>query len=145
MNGKITKKVDTKVLLSTLWIFVIINYIFNDIFSLFFVPGVVDESLAFTGGSWVVPLFFAVILETAFVMVVLSRILPYAANRWANVIIGALHTALAVWSLVETVPEPFYAFIVTAEIIATLLIIWYAWKWTEQETGTIPAIAKQAG
>lgn len=127
---------DIKTKLSTLWIFVIINYLFNDIFSLYFVPGVVDEALGFTGGSWVAPLFFAVVLEAAFVMVVLSQILPYAANRWANIVIGALHMVLAVWSLVETVPEPFYAFIVTAEIIGILFIIWYAWRWQNPEVGT---------
>jgi hypothetical protein len=123
--------------LSLLWIFVIINYIFNDIFSLYFVPGVVDEAIGFTGGSWVVPLFFAVILETAFVMVLFSRILPYAVNRWANIVVGLLHTVLAVWSVTEGPSEPFYAFIVAAEIIATLLIVWYAWKWLKPETEKI--------
>lgn len=122
---------DIKEKLSLLWIFVIINYIFNDIFSLYFVPGVVEESLSFTSGSWAVPLFFAVILETAFVMVVLSRILPYAANRWTNIVVGLLHTVLAIWSVTESAPEPFYAFIVAVEIIAILLIIWFAWKWVK--------------
>jgi len=67
-------------------------------------------------------------------MVLFSRILPYAVNRWANIVVGLLHTVLIVWSVTESTPEPFYAFIVAAEIIATLLIVWYAWKWPRPET-----------
>lgn len=120
--------------LSTLWILLSLNYIWNDVFSLYFVPGVTEEAIGFTGGSWVAPFAFAVIIETAVVMVLFSRILPYAMNRWANIIVGVLHTALATWSVIEGVPEPFYAFIVTAEIVTTLLIVWYAWKWRKLET-----------
>ena len=42
MNANITKKLDTKVILSTLWIVVMINMWKADILSLF-IPGVVEE------------------------------------------------------------------------------------------------------
>jgi hypothetical protein len=31
----------------------------------------------------------AILLETAIAMVLLSRVLQYRANRWANIIVGA--------------------------------------------------------
>ena len=36
---------------------------------------------------------FAVLMETAIAMVLLSRVLKYGANRWANIIVGIIHTA----------------------------------------------------
>jgi len=55
MNTSITptKKIDTKVLLSTLWVVVMINMLMADILSLF-IPGVADE-LAKTAGETPVP------------------------------------------------------------------------------------------
>ncbi len=41
-SGKITEKIDTKVLLSTLWIVVMINMLKADILSLY-IPGAADE------------------------------------------------------------------------------------------------------
>ena len=36
----------------------------------------------------------AIMMEIPFVMIVLSRVLKYGANRWANIIAGIFHTAL---------------------------------------------------
>ena len=48
-NGKTTKKIDTKVLLSTLWIVVMINMLKADILSLY-IPGAAEE-VARTAGE----------------------------------------------------------------------------------------------
>ncbi len=123
---------DIKTKLSTLWIFATLNYLYADVFTLFFVPGVQEEALMFTGGAAFVALAFAVVMETAIAMVLLARFLPYNANRWSNIAMGALHTLLVFWSVVEDTPEPFYAFFATIEIATTLFIVWTAWKWKEQ-------------
>jgi hypothetical protein len=68
-------------------------------------------------------------METAIAMVLLSRVLPYAANRWANNIVGILHTAMVAWSLTGDTPTLYYAFFATVEIACTLFIIGYAWTW----------------
>ncbi len=41
----------------------------------------------------------AVLLETAIAMVLLSRVLPYRANRWANIIVGVIQIVANVQSL----------------------------------------------
>lgn len=124
---------DQKVLLSTLWIFAMFNYIYADVFSLFFNPAAQQEALALTQRSGLAVLVFAVLMETAMAMVLLSRVLKYGANRWANILVGILHTALVAWSTIGDTPEPFYVFFAIIEIACTLFIVGYAWKWTGLE------------
>ena len=77
---------------------------------------------------------FAVLMETAIAMVLLSRVLKHSANRWANIVFGALHTAAVAWSLFSgTPPAPYYVFFAAVEIACTLFIIAYAWTWRSPE------------
>ena len=118
--------IDSRVLLSTLWIFAVLNYLYADVLSLFFNPALLDEAKTFTGGSpWAV-LGAAVLMESAIVMVLLSRVLAYGANRWANVVAGLLHTAAVAGSLSLA---PYYVFFASIEMACTLFIAWYAWRW----------------
>jgi hypothetical protein len=128
-NKMATAIKDRKVILSTLWIFAMFNYLYADVFSLYFNPGAQEESLAFAPFAVV----FAVLMETAIAMVLLSRILKYGANRWANIVVGVLHTASVAWSLFGETPQLFYAFFAAIEIACTLFIIWYAWTWRNPE------------
>ena len=118
---------DRKVILSTLWIFTVLNYIYADVFGLSFNPVLQPNvTMDITQGS---ALAFAVLMETAIAMVLLSRVLKYSANRWVNIIVGVIQTALVSWSLSVTTPTLFYAFFAAIEIACTLFIIWYAWTW----------------
>ena len=87
---------DPKMILSTLWIFAMLNYIYNDVFGLFFNPAAQKITLSMGQGP---ALMFAIFMETAMAMVLLSRLLKYSANRWVNIIAGIFHTALVTWSL----------------------------------------------
>jgi hypothetical protein len=129
---------DRRPLLSTLWIFLVLNYLFADVYALFFDPvlqkAATQERLSGHVGSIEITqefvLLTAIILQTAIVMVVLSRVLPYRANRWCNIIVGSLQTAYAATSLVgSTFPDLFSIFFVAVEVACTLLIVWYAWTW----------------
>jgi hypothetical protein len=118
---------DRKVILSTLWIFAVLNYLYADVFGLSFNPVLQPNvTMDITQGS---ALAFAVLMETAIAMVLLSRVLKYNANRWVNIIVGVIQTALVSWSLSVTTPTLFYAFFAAIEIACTLFIIWYAWTW----------------
>ena len=129
-NGIITKKLDTKVLLSTLWIVVMINMLKADILSLY-IPGAVDEVAKTAGETPVTQLMLggAIMMEISIVMIIFSRVLKSRVNRWAN-IIASLITIAFIWG--GAAPEPHYVFIATVETICLLLIIWNAWKWTEK-------------
>ncbi len=129
-NIKGTELKDRKVVLSTLWIFAMLNYLYADIFTLFFSPAAQNETPAMSQEA---ALCFAIMMETAIAMVLLSRFLKYGANRWANIIAGIFHTALVAWSLTGTVPALSYVFFASIEIVCTLFITWYAWKWRSPE------------
>jgi uncharacterized membrane protein len=123
-----------KVTLSTLWLFVVLNYLYADVTSLFdrtnldaVLAGEVD-SMQITEGFL---LGAAVLMETSMVMVVLSRALPYRANRWANIASGVLNTLVAAGSLTVGHLALYYAFFAAVEIGCTVLIVGYAWRWVE--------------
>ena len=89
MNALATpvKKIETKTLLSTLWVVVMINMLKADTLSLY-IPGAVEE-VARTAGDTPIPLLMlgaAVIMEVSILMILLSRVLPYRVNRLANII-----------------------------------------------------------
>ena len=130
-NKKTTGMKDTKVLLSTLWIVVMINMLKADILSLY-IPGVLDELAEFAGET-PIPLIMlggAIMMEISIAMIFLSRVLKYRANRWANIIVSVI-TIVWIWAGGSTYPH--YIFIATIETVCLLLIIWYAWKWPNPE------------
>ena len=127
------KKIDTKVLLSTLWIVVMINMLKADILSLY-IPGSAEElarTSASTGAS--IPqlmLFGAVMGQLAIAMIILSRVLKYGINRWVNIGVGIINIAY-IWGGAASYPH--YIFIATVETLCLLLIVWFAWKWRNVE------------
>jgi hypothetical protein len=113
---KTTGKMDTKVLLSTLWIVVMINMLKADILSLF-IPGATDE-LAKTSASTGTPipqlmLGGAIMMEISIVMIILSRVLKYGVNRWVNIIVSIITIAFVIGGGVS---YPHYIFIAAVEV-----------------------------
>ncbi len=128
---------DRKVILSTLWIFAMFNYLYADYASLL-EPGMLEKLMTGSVGGIQITLGLllggAILMETAIAMILLSRVLKYRANRRANIIVGAIHTAAVLLSMVfGGVPPPYYLFLITIEVACTLFIIWYAWTWPKQE------------
>jgi len=128
---------DRKVILSVLWIFAIFNYLYADVMTL--IDPVVQEEIA-TGNVGPIQmnqgflLGAAILMETAIVMVLLSRILKYSANRWANIIAGIIHSVAVFSSMfIGEPPTLYYLFFGTIEIACTLFIIGYAWTWPRPE------------
>jgi hypothetical protein len=79
---------DMKVRLSTLWVFVMFNMVFADIVG-FLNPGTLEEMIAMKPDQGLL-LAFSMLLEIPIAMIVLSRLLKYRANRWANIIAGVI-------------------------------------------------------
>ena len=122
---------DPKMVLSTLWIFAVLNYLYGDVFTLFFTRGAQETTFAMPAGA---VMGFAVLMETSIAMVLLSRVLKHGVNRWANIVVGIINTALAAWSISSGAPAaPVAVFFAAMEIPCTLFIVWYAWKWSRAE------------
>ncbi len=124
---------DMKALLSTLWIFVLFNLIFRDLHDLFR-PGLLEEMMTgIVNGTRVTDemlLVGGIMMEIPISMVLLSRVLQYKLNRWANIITGAISIAFVIGTGAKDLDDIFFA---TIEVVALSLIVWYAWKWPKQE------------
>ena len=127
------RKLDTRVLLSTLWIVVMINMLKADILSLY-IPGATEEVVKTSANAGVsisqLMLGAAIMMEISIAMIILSRVLKYRVNRWVNIIVAIITIVFVVG---PGASYPHYIFIAAAEILCLLLIIWNAWKWTEQD------------
>jgi len=123
---------DARARLSWMWVFVMLNMIFADILT-FMKADVLKQFMEGRAEQIVVTpeflLLAAVVTEIPIAMVVLSQFLPRRANRWANVIAGAL-TIAYIWGG-GLLTAPHYLFFAAVQSVACIYIVWFAWKWRE--------------
>lgn len=134
-----TAKTDKKVLLSTLWIFVIFNYLYCDVVGLMD-PALLKQFIAGNAGGMQITQGFllgaSILMEIPIAMLLLSRVLKYRANRWANIIAGTIMTVVQILTLFAGTPTMYYIFFSIIEISCTAFIVWYTWQWTSPESGS---------
>ena len=115
--------------LSTFWIFVLFNITFRDIHE-FLKPGFIEEVMTgvVNGAQLTEGLFLlgGIMIEIPIAMVLLSRVLKYGVNRWANIVAGATTIAFVIANGAADLDDKFFAII---EVAALSLVIWQAWKW----------------
>jgi hypothetical protein len=119
------RSITPRTLLSTLWIFATLNFVYCDVVTLFSyvtVKSTINYNQGFLLGA-------AVLVEIPISMVLLSRILKYRSNRWANIIAGAVMTIVQAVTLFVGTPAIFYVFFSVIEIATTAFVVWYAWNW----------------
>jgi len=130
-----------KVVLSTAWIFAVLNYIYCDVAGLMdstvlkqFIEGSIGE-LEITEGFL---LGASILMEIPIAMVLLSRILKYKSNRLANVCAGAIMSVVQISTLfMGSPPTSYYIFFSIIEIACTAFIVWYAWRWPNPDAAAI--------
>jgi hypothetical protein len=140
-----TDAIDRKVLLSTIWIFVVLNYLYCDVLSLMDAPLLKQYLAGNVGGVQVTQGFLlgaGLLMEISMAMVLLSRVLGYTANRWANIVAGVITTAVQLASLTFGTNTMYYWFFSIVEITSTALIVWFAWTWRNPRstTNTEPSV-----
>jgi hypothetical protein len=116
---------DRKMHLSILWLFATLNYLYADVVTLM-------DPVKHTGAIVLTPAFLlgaSILVEIPMAMVLLSRIVPYPANRWVQLIAGTLMTVVQIATLFVGTPTLYYVFFSVIEIATTAFIIWYAWRW----------------
>ncbi len=136
-NIKTTPMEDMRVRLSTLWIFALLNYLYCDVMSLMDSNFLKQYMAGKVSGIDTTQTFFlaaAILMEIPIAMILLSRLLNYRANRWANILAGTIMTVVQLSSLVlGSSTTIYYVFFSIIEIASTLFIVWYAWKWDNSE------------
>ena len=130
---------DMKERLSVLWIFALLNYLYADVVALWAMLGTPPADTPHLGqlalaGS-------AVLMEIPIAMIVACRLLPFRANRLANIVAGIIETVvngsvtfippLVGWGTPPAFLE--YLFFATIETVCTSVIIWQAWTWSGAE------------
>jgi hypothetical protein len=121
---------DVRIILAVLWVAGMLSGLNGDTFRLSAMTeplGVNSEQLS----------VFAVVLLVQVLMSGLTLMLKSPVSRWANRIIGIFH---AMFILVFEVLHLFvwrsagYEIVwSTAQLVFALLVVWYAWKWTNPE------------
>ncbi len=127
-----TKQTDRKILLSTLWIFAILNYLYCDIMGIMDVNLLKQYLTGNVNGMEMNENFLlgaAILMEIPIAMVLLSRLLNYKANRWANIIAGIIMTLVQIASLFAGAPTKYYLFCSIVEIATTIFIVGCAVQW----------------
>src|SRR5262245_54130875 len=129
---------DIKERLSLFWIFALLNYLYADVIALFDIAG--SRTRFDPLPAWAL-MGSAVLMEIPIAMIVACRLLPFRANRLANIIAGGVVTLvngfltfvppLVGWGKPPAFPE--YLFFATIETVCTVAIIWQAWNWSRAE------------
>jgi hypothetical protein len=76
-------------------------------------------------------LAISVYIAIASAMVFLTLVLSPNVARWTNIVLGVLFIVSIVAAAIGE--SGYYLFLSTAEIVALVLIIWYAWTWARDE------------
>jgi len=136
---------DIKERLSLLWLFALLNYLYADVLALFAFVG--SPASAPHLPQWAL-LGSAVLMEIPIALILACRLLPFRANRLANIIAGLIMT-LTNGFLTFVLPltngafrdpiYPAYVFFATIETVCTSIIIWQAWTWSGTEAAVSSA------
>ncbi|MGA9904740.1 MAG: DUF6326 family protein [Candidatus Sulfotelmatobacter sp.] len=132
---------DTKERLSLLWIFAFLNYLYTDVLALWAIVGSPNLGDAPHLPPWAL-WGSAVLMEIPIAMIVACRLLPFRANRLANIIAGSIVTLInggltfipPLFGATHTPGLPQYLFFATIETICTSVIVWQSWTWSGVET-----------
>ncbi|MER0439697.1 DUF6326 family protein [Emticicia sp. W12TSBA100-4] len=133
-----------KTLLSTLWIFVTINYLYCDLI------GLMDASLLkqyLTGnveGMKINENFLlaaGVLMEIPISMILFAKILKDKPNAIVNVVAASIKTSVMILTLFLGKPTIYYLFFATIEISTTIFIFIYAIGWLKEINALKPSVS----
>ncbi|MBI5030131.1 MAG: hypothetical protein HZB51_06355 [Chloroflexi bacterium] len=129
---------DVRIVLAALWIAEVLSSLNGDTYRLSD-PITLKSMLENTGSIVTTPgllLTMSMIFVVPILMSALTLILKSSVSRWANRIIGILYALITFAFLVLcfVLRSASYEFVwATAQLVFTLLVVWYAWKWTNPE------------
>ena len=128
-------KLNVKLKLAAAWTSLMFLIIYLDYFHLY-MPGSIEGILA--GKMFVFDITQVALLAglgtvtIPALMIFLSVALSAKVNRWTNMIVAALYIPFLLFNLAG-VTWMHMVFGAVVQVVLLLLIIRYAWKWTEQE------------
>jgi hypothetical protein len=118
---------DVQIKLSAIWVVLMLSYVVGDVLRIFsgsFTAGKIAGKTA-TERQW---LWIAVMMVLPIAMVFLALILPYAVNRWANILI-AVGLFVVNASGLSIYPSTHDRFLIVVGLLFNALTVYYAWTW----------------
>jgi hypothetical protein len=131
------KNMEWRIRILVLWLIIAVFMSAHGIL-LFSEPGIIEQTISeeiYQGMDpaqmlFAMSLFWLIPLWMAFLSVTLRTTI----NRWTNIILGVVFTIFNIWHITEPCCVMVHQkLIVISTIVASLLIVWYAWKWPKQE------------
>ena len=126
---------EVRIKLSAIWTALMLTYLLGDVLRIYsgdFAPGEMGEmgGMQITQGMY---LGLAILLLIPIIMVFLSLVLKYRANRWTNLVLAAFFFIFNLFGL-PTYPSLYDQFLIIVGLVFNGLTFWYAWKWPEPES-----------
>lgn len=131
--------VDTRIVLSGLWIALMLTYLLGDVMRIFagdFVSGEMQGFRAYQA-MW---MGAALLMLIPIAMLVLSLTLKYPAIRWVS---GVAAIGVFLFNLVglPTYPGTCDKFLIAVGLVINAVTVWYLWKWVTPQVGPLLDIA----
>ncbi len=131
---------DWKIKIAVLWLFPLVAFLASALL-MFMEPGVLAELIeegTVEGKQVGTELLLAgavIDILGPLVMAFLSLTLKGSINRWLNIIVGGIYAVLEFITLLEELanPQGYVVLMLIAAVVASVLIVWYAWK-SKQKT-----------
>jgi hypothetical protein len=115
--------------LSALWVAAMFGWVYGDLLRIYsgdFIAGeVIGEDVMSPQTFWMIG---AITMIIPGVMVFLSLVLKYKANRWANIIAAIFFFVLSLVGL-PGYPGAYDKFLIIVGLVFNVITVWYAWKW----------------
>ena len=128
-------RVPVKLKLSALWAALMFLYAYGDIFAYFrpgFIEDVMDGEVFAFEINQLFLLAISIYVAIPAVMVFLALTLNAGISRWVNIVVGLVYAATI---LLSTIGDDYvyYYFLSFLEAAIALFLVWFAWKWPEQD------------
>lgn len=117
---------DPRAVLSLLWVYLLLNFIYCDIIALHDAKVIADISAGRVGAIEITEGFLlasSVLMTIPISMVLLSRLLPRAASRWTSIAAASFMIVVQASSLLVGTVAANYAYFSAIEIAAMVAII----------------------
>ena len=129
INKTARNLLDVRIILAVLWVAGMLSSLNGDTYRLSAATGPLGANPELLS-------VMAILLVGHIFMCVLTLTLKSPVSRWANRIIGIFYglIILAFWILGFVSRSAGYEIVwATGQLVCALLVVWYAWKWTNPE------------
>ena len=123
--------IPVKLKLSALWAALMFCYIYADFFGLFRPGALADMNQGiihpFGPATPGILLGTSLMMAIPSLMVFAPLVMPPAAGRWANLVLGPVYGVIIVLTMIGA--PLYYLFFGAIEVVLSGLIAWHAWSW----------------